>query len=110
VIEAQFSKRAGVAQAAPALPFNLSHRKGIAEMKSSIRWWQLLRLLRLWYLQAEVSNIDYHIAEEQRRHDDFERRMRSWRAYRAEKVGRAHSLAHGRGSVSYAGMARGRQA
>lgn len=71
--------------------------------------WRIFRWLAILFHEHELRSIELAIEEEEKRHAEFERRMRSWRAFRAEKLGRIRTLRGAPGSVSYAGMVRGRQ-
>lgn len=73
-------------------------------MKSNPAWWQLWTWVRIWWIESEIRSIDFEIEIEEKRYATHERRMRSWRAWRAEKLGRAQTLRRAPGSVNYSGM------
>lgn len=70
------------------------------------RLWHILRWLAIWFHEHELRSVDLAIEEEEMRHAQFANRIRSWRAFRAEKLGRVQSLRGSPGSTSYLGMTR----
>ena len=72
------------------------------------RPWQIVTWLAIWFHEHELRSIELAIEEEERRAETHAARMRSWRAWRAEKLGRIKTLRGAPGSVSYSGMVGGR--
>ena len=73
-------------------------------MQSPPRWWHLIRWIQIVWLASEVRALELEIELEEHRMARHAERMRSWRALRAEKLGRLRTLRGFPGSVSFSGM------
>lgn len=70
------------------------------------KWWHFHRWVVIFFHEHELRIIEDQLAQEQKRHDEYPRRMRHWNHWRCEKLGRLQTLRGEPGSVSYAGMVR----